>query len=159
MPEDNLSTGRNKQHAYKCTPWIKINLCYIRMNKGSSFSNEHNGMAYTKISSQCVHYLSAAPRILGLKLERRFKVCKSVHHHTIQINQPIRCNRFSGLLLDVYLQLNKIRTSSRPSSGAQQLQSQPLILPSERGGSSAVGCGRAGRPAGPTTTNSKHVEL
>ena len=50
------------------------------------------------------------------------KVCKSVHHHTIQINQPTRCNNFSSLLLDVYLQLNMFRASSRPSSGAQQLQ-------------------------------------
>jgi hypothetical protein len=99
--------------------------------------------------TRCVHCLEM--HIMS------FKICKSVHHHTIQINQPTRCNRFSGLLLDVYLQLNKIRTSSRPSSGAQQLQSQPLILPSERGGSSAVGCGRDGRPAGPTTTNSTAV--
>jgi len=38
------------------------------------------------------------------------------------------------------------RASSRLSSGAQQLQQQPLILPLERGGSSAVGRGRAGRP-------------
>jgi hypothetical protein len=37
------------------------------------------------------------------------------------------------------------RASSRPSSGAQQLQQQPLVLPLERGGSSAVGRGRAGR--------------
>jgi len=37
------------------------------------------------------------------------------------------------------------RGSSRPSSGAQQLQ-QPLVLPSDRGDSSAVGRGRAGRP-------------
>jgi len=29
------------------------------------------------------------------------KVCKPVHHHTIQINQPTRCNNFSSLLLDV----------------------------------------------------------
>ena len=36
------------------------------------------------------------------------------------------------------------RASSRPSSGAQQLQWQPLVLPSERGDSSAVGRGRAG---------------
>ena len=28
-----------------------------------------------------------------------FKVCKSVHHHTIQINQPTRCNDISSLLL------------------------------------------------------------
>ena len=31
----------------------------------------------------------------------------------------------------------------RPSSGAQQMQEQPLVLPLERGGSSAVGRGRA----------------
>jgi hypothetical protein len=37
------------------------------------------------------------------------------------------------------------RVSSRPSSGAQQLQQQqPLVLPSERGDSSADGRGRAG---------------
>jgi hypothetical protein len=41
------------------------------------------------------------------------------------------------------------QASSRPSSGAQQLQKQSLVLPSERGDSSAVGRGRAGynRPA------------
>ena len=38
------------------------------------------------------------------------------------------------------------RASSRPSSGAQQLQYQPLVLPLERGDSSAVGRGWAGRP-------------
>jgi hypothetical protein len=37
------------------------------------------------------------------------------------------------------------RASSCPSSGAQQLQSQPLVLPLERGGSSAVVRGRPGR--------------
>ena len=72
-----------------------------------------------------------------------FKVCKSVHHHTIQINQPTRCNNFSSILLDVYLQLNMFWASSRPSSGAQQLQQQPLVLPSERGDSSAFGRVRA----------------
>jgi len=41
---------------------------------------------------------------------------------TIQMYQPIRCNNFSSLLLDVYVQLNIFRASSRPSSGAQQLQ-------------------------------------
>ena len=79
-----------------------------------------------------------------------FKVCKSVPHHTIPINQLTRCNNFLSLLLDVYVRLNMFRTSSRPSSGAQQLKEQPLVLPLERGGSSAVVLGRAG----PTTTNS-----
>ena len=41
---------------------------------------------------------------------------------SIQINQPTRCNNSSSLLLDVYVQLNMFRASSRPSSGAQQLQ-------------------------------------
>ena len=71
------------------------------------------------------------------------KVCKSVHHHAIQISHSTRCNSFSSLLLDVYVQLNMFRASSRPSSGAQQLQQQPLVLPLERGGSSAVSRGRA----------------
>ena len=69
-----------------------------------------------------------------------------MHYHTIQINQPTRCNNFSSLLLDVCVQLNMFRTSSRSSSGAQQLQYQPLVLPLERGDSSAVGRRRAGRP-------------
>jgi hypothetical protein len=60
-----------------------------------------------------------------------------VHHHTIQINQPTRCNNFSSLLLDVYLQLNMFQASSRPLSGAQQLQWQPLVLLSACGDSSA----------------------
>jgi len=51
-----------------------------------------------------------------------FKICKSVHHNTIQINKPTRCNNFSSLLLDVYVQLDVFRAFSRPSSGAQQLQ-------------------------------------
>jgi hypothetical protein len=60
----------------------------------------------------------------------------------VQINQPTRCNNLSRLLLDVYLQLNMFRASSRPSSGAQQLQWQLLVLLLERGDNSAVGCGR-----------------
>ena len=63
-----------------------------------------------------------------------------------QVNQPTRCNNFSSLFLDVYVQLNMFRASSRPSPGAQQLQQQPLVLLLERGGSSAVDRGWAGRP-------------
>jgi len=42
--------------------------------------------------------------------------------NSIQINQPTRCNNFSSLLLDVYVQFNMFRASSRPWSGAQKLQ-------------------------------------
>jgi hypothetical protein len=62
------------------------------------------------------------------------------------MKQPNRCNNFSSLLLGVYIQLNMFRTSSNPSSGIQQLQYQPLVLPLERGGSNAVGRGRAYGP-------------
>ena len=53
---------------------------------------------------------------------RIFKVCKSLHYYTIQINQPTRCKNFSSFITRVYVQLNMFRASSRPSSGAQQLQ-------------------------------------
>jgi hypothetical protein len=80
-----------------------------------------------------------------------FKVCKSVHHHTIQINQPTRCNNFSSLLLDVYVRLNMSRAFSRPSLGAQNCCSSlwfyrwSVVV--------AVLLVVVG-PAGPTTTNS-----
>jgi hypothetical protein len=44
------------------------------------------------------------------------------HQLTVQINQQTRYNNLSSLLLDVYLQLNMFRASSRPLTGAQQLQ-------------------------------------
>jgi hypothetical protein len=47
-----------------------------------------------------------------------FEVCKSVYHHTIQINQPTRCKSFTSLLLDVYVWLNMFHAPLRPSSGA-----------------------------------------
>jgi len=43
-----------------------------------------------------------------------------------------------SLFSDLYLQLNMFRAFSRPSSGAQWLQWQPLVLPSCRGDSCAV---------------------
>jgi hypothetical protein len=56
------------------------------------------------------------------EMKYMFQVCKSVHHYTVSVNQPTRCNNFSSLLLNVYVQLNMFRASSLPSSGAQQLQ-------------------------------------
>jgi len=60
---------------------------------------------------------------------------------------PTRCNNFPVYYPDVYLQLNVFRAFSRPSSGAQWLQWQPLVLPSYHGDSRAV---FVVRPAGPT---------
>ena len=47
-----------------------------------------------------------------------FDVRKSVHHHTIQVNQLTRCSSFTGLLLDVYVWLNMFQAPLRPSSRA-----------------------------------------
>jgi hypothetical protein len=61
-----------------------------------------------------------------------------MHHHTIQINYQLNAKISPVYYPDVYLQLNMFRASSRPSSGAQQLQYKPPVLPSERGDSSAI---------------------
>ena len=55
---------------------------------------------------------------LDLHNVKAFDLRKSLHHHTIQIIQPIRCNSFTSLLLDIYVWLNMFRASPRPSSGA-----------------------------------------
>jgi hypothetical protein len=72
-------------------------------------------------NSRFYHPNNIECRSLIRDIINKFKVCRSVHHHTIQINQPTRCNNFSSLLLDVYVQLNMFREFSHPSSGAQQL--------------------------------------
>jgi len=61
-----------------------------------------------------------------------------------QLNQPTRCSNFSSLLLDVYVQLNMFRASSRPLSGATTTAVAASGLPSDLGDSSAVGRDRAG---------------
>jgi len=60
---------------------------------------------------------------------------------------PTWCNNFSVYYPDVCLQLNVFRAFSRPPSGAQWLQWQPLVLPSYRGDS---------RPARPQAQHNYH---
>ena len=63
--------------------------------------------------------------------------------------------QFSSLFFDFYLQLNRFRAFSRPSSEAKWLQWQPLVLPSYRGDSRAV---FVVWPAGPTTNTARLVQ-
>jgi hypothetical protein len=65
---------------------------------------------------------------------------------------PTWCNNFSVYYPDVCLQLNMFRAFFRPSSGAQWLLWQPLVLPSYRGDIRAV---FVVGPAGPTTNTSR----
>jgi hypothetical protein len=85
----------------------------------------------------------------------------SVHHQAYNSNKsPTRCNSFPVYYPDVYLQLNMFRAHSCPSSGAQWLQWQPLVLPSYRGDSRAVFVvGPADRPAQPRTQHDCHHDM
>ena len=67
---------------------------------------------------------------------------------------PTWCNNFSVYYSDVCLQLNMFWAFSRPSSGAQWLQWQPLVLPSYRDDSRVV---FVVGPAGPTTNTEKSL--
>jgi hypothetical protein len=64
------------------------------------------------------HWIRTFKELSHLDMSLTFDVRKSMHHHTIQINQPTRCNSFTSLLLDVHMWLNMFRASPRPSSGA-----------------------------------------
>jgi len=98
------------------------------------FSELPNCIAFWKVSRfhPFVLLVTAACRWRGLwsNVERPElhleiqSVTPSKHTPSVsfQTNQPTRCNNFSSLLLDVYVRFNMFRASSRPSSGAQQLQ-------------------------------------
>jgi hypothetical protein len=77
-------------------------------------------------------------------------------NYTSQTNHQLDATISPVYYPDDYLQLNTFWASSRPSSEAQQLQQQPLVLPLEGGGSSAVGRGRTGRPAGRPDHDKQH---
>jgi hypothetical protein len=65
--------------------------------KGSRGSKENKGSKEISIKRFVGDYLIDTPS--GFKFKFKLKICKSVHHHTIQINQPNRCKNFSSLLL------------------------------------------------------------
>jgi hypothetical protein len=73
-----------------------------------------------------------------LNLNVKFKIYKSVHHRTIQINHQPDATSFQFIILTFVYISTCCLAFSRPSSGAQRLQWQPLVLPSYRGDSRAV---------------------
>ena len=68
-------------------------------------------------TSKYVGFYVYLPKVKAVLNTSKYDVRKSVHHHTIQIIQPTRCNSFTSLLLDVYVWLNMFRVSPHPSSG------------------------------------------
>jgi hypothetical protein len=101
-----------------CTPnRLLLLLLLLRQNKKGKLSKIV--LCLTGNTWRCYKNLRGFNQ--KLRKERkfgRFDVRKSVHHHTIQINQPTICNSFTSLLLDFFVWLNTFRASPRPSSGA-----------------------------------------
>ena len=74
------------------------------------------GAVHLNISA-CKMFICYEQRTITL-WNTRFDVRQSVHHHTIQINQPTRCDSFTSILLDVCVWLNMFWAPPCPSSGA-----------------------------------------
>jgi hypothetical protein len=71
----------------------------------------------------------------------RYQITLTFSHPSFTFHSnksPTRCKNFSVYYPDVCLQLNMFRVFFLPSSGAQWLQWQTLVLPSYRGDSRAV---------------------
>jgi hypothetical protein len=75
---------------------------------------------------------------------RQFKICTSVLHHTIQINHQLDAKIFPVYYLTFIYSSTCFGRPQAHYQELQQLQQQPLVLPLERGDSSAVGRGGAG---------------
>jgi hypothetical protein len=103
-----------------------------------------------------IHVLSKSENNNGDSTRRPLFVCDNISPNSNK--SPTRCNNFPVYYPDVYLQLNMFRAFSRPSSGAQLLQWQPMVLPSYRCDSRAVFVvGPAGRPGGrPARPRTQH---
>jgi hypothetical protein len=92
--------------------------------------------------SQCYRfwflYYSHLTYGLWQNLHVQFKVCKSVHHRISQINHQSDAIIFQFIILTFVYSSTCFGRFFGPSSGAQWLQWQPLVLLSYRGDSRAV---------------------
>jgi len=95
---------------YKQVSFLVNMLCYL-----SEWYNTHSPIHFILKFSILTDLYKMLKYVTNFPF---FDVRKSIHHHTIQIIQPTRCNSFTSLLLDVYVWLNMCRASPRPSSGA-----------------------------------------
>ena len=110
--------------------------CYLQILKPRTtrFNILKNSTLCPHIVFMCFVWISEQTAIIAL-----YSI--NFWHRSFTINSnksPTWYNNFSVYYLDVCLQLNMSRAFSRPSSGAQWLQWQPLVLPSYRGDSRAV---------------------
>jgi len=118
---------------WKITHWFSRNTKEMQLCNRIYYSKVYWRLAFNKLWNNKFYYKlhlvgistesstmhgSMNINIIHCYIYLRFDVHKSVHHHTIKINQPTRCNSFTSVLLDVYVWLNMFRAPLRPSSGA-----------------------------------------
>ena len=114
---------------------------------GTNIALHTDNFLRCRIIILCDQYCLSLPTNIAVYCEMR-SVCFSFMyvqltfwHQSFTFNSnksPTWCNNFPVYYPDVCLQLNMFRAFSRPSSGAQWLQWQPLVLPSYHGDSHAV---------------------
>jgi hypothetical protein len=103
---------------------LHVSRIRVKPEMASQKTSENHAFGKKIRQETCINeikyfFLTDGPSYLSAKLKFfKFDFRKSVNHHTIQINQPTRCNSFTSLLLDVYVWLYMFRTLRRPSSGA-----------------------------------------
>jgi len=111
--------------------FIKVPFFQVSLSSSGSYPLDPSGLGDPAGSNATA---GLGLRVTGTHKPLHHKVCTEYNSN----KSPTRCNHFSVYYSDVYLQLNMFRAFSRPSSGAQWLQWQPLVLPSYRGDNRAV---------------------
>jgi len=89
---------------------------YASVAWNSVISTKTENLEHIKQKFVSLHQTISFPMsILAMMTHFNFKSSWPLRweDNTIQINQPTRCNNFSSLLFDVYVQLNMFRASSR----------------------------------------------
>jgi hypothetical protein len=129
-------------------PELNYHRCDLNLSKieADAFGSRFHGWNLLKQNVKNPGYSSINRSLTFFSPTGNMSYCTDAHglifwHRSSTFNSnnsPTGCNNFSVYYPDVCLQLNMFRTFSRPSSGAQWLQWQPLVLPSYRGDSRAV---------------------
>jgi len=130
--------------------WEHAPLEFMNYNHYASLKSLHNFPLSVRMVITNVFPLCPLCVVLFLWVSEAATTTLTFWHRSFTFNSnksPTWCNNFSVYYPDVCLQLNMFRVFSRPSSGAQWLQWQPLVLPSYRGDNRAVFVvGPAGQP-------------
>ena len=145
----NSEIFKNPEHTWQKTLRLYYKYQSVDIVFGKCPLFIHTPCVYTAVSRSwsvwCwwkdIHFLRNTQRTAQCRTSLFPQQLFNFWHWSFTFNSnksPTWCNHFSVYYPDVCLQLNMFRAFSRPLSGAQWLQWQPLVLPSYRGDSRAV---------------------